>query len=274
MKLIMDQLLVELKNACGIDFSNYRSSFLKRRIAARMAQARCNTSSQYLEIVKGDPSECDRLIDAIGINFSSFFRDPIVFEILAREIAPDLLKRRQIARGSEIRVWSAGCAAGEEPYSVAILLNEATRGEHNISYRIFATDIDRSALEQAASATYPRQSLEHTKLGILDKYFIPHGEGYRLKPIVQKAVHFSNEDLTSPDSHSPTESVFGSFDIVLCRNVLIYFSRELQRLVLDKLLASLVKGGYLVLGDSDSISQEVRHRLKTIDSRNRIYQKL
>ena len=274
MEPILDQLLAELNTARGIDFSGYRSNFLKRRIAARMAHTQCDSLSQYLNLIRSDPSECDRLIDTIGINFSLFFRDPIVFEILARTVLPRLLKQKQDARKSEIRVWSAGCAAGEEPYSVAILLNEALKGENNIAYSIFATDIDRGALKQAASATYPRESLEHTKLGILDKYFAPHGDGYRLRPFIRKAVHFSREDLTSPGKLAPAESVFGTFDIILCRNLMIYFKHELKIPILNKLCKSLAKGGYLFLGDSDSISREIKPRLKTIDPGNRIYQKL
>ncbi len=123
---------------------------------------------------------------------------------------------------------------------------------------IFATDIDANALKTAAEGVYPRESFENTKLGILGEHFTAVGEGYRIRTFIRKMVWFSQDDLTSPHRFAPKHSIFGTFDLVFCRNVLIYFSLELQDRVLDKLFKSLDKGGYLILGESESLSRGMK----------------
>lgn len=239
-----------------------------------MAKAHCGDRAAYLERLRASLDECDRLIETITINVSSFFRDPMVYEALAREILPEIIGRKQMRRSKEIRVWSAGCAAGEEPYSVAILLDQALKGQKSDwSCLIFATDLDRSALERAKAATYDREQLKDTKLGVLDTYFTPHGEGHELRPFVRKMVQFSWGDLVSSEHAIPAGSIFGSFDLVLCRNVLIYFSGDVQDAIFGKLHKSLAPGGYLVLGDSETLNSKLNALLHTISQKNRIYQR-
>lgn len=235
----------------------------------------CNgDGAAYLERLEASPDECDRLIETIAINVSSFFRDPAVYEALAREVLPEIIGRKQMGRSKEIRVWSAGCAAGEEPYSLAILLDRALKGKKSEwSYLIFATDIDNSALERAKAATYGREQFKDTKLDVLDTYFTPHGGGYELRPFVRKMVQFSWDDLASAGRVAPAGSIFGSFDLVLCRNVLIYFSGDVQGAIFGKLHKSLASGGYLVLGDSETLNSETNALLQTISQKNRIYRR-
>lgn len=274
MQSLLDAVLAELRKSRGIDLSGYRRSMLKRRLAARMARLRCDDPTEYLARLQSDPSECDHLIDAIAINVSSFFRNPIVWEILAQSVLPEILERKRQAGHQEIRVWSAGCAAGEEAYSAAILIHRALKGElADWRPHIFATDIDNNALKAAAEGIYPRESFKNTKLGILDEYFTAVKRGYRLRPFIRKMVWFSHDSLTSPHGFAPKESVFGSFDLVFCRNVLIYFSLELQEAVLDKLIRSMDNGGYLLLGESESLTRKTQPRLAKVDGRNRIYLK-
>ena len=270
----VEQVSAELKRVRGIDLSGYRHAMLERRLRARMTRLDTTDFPAYLDRLRTDPHECDRLIDTIGINVSEFFRDPIVFEILAQDVLPDLIERRRRAGTREIRVWSAGCAAGEEAYSIAILLHRALKDEGSAwTTRIFGTDIDLDALVAANAGVYPTARFENTKLGVLNSYFVPDGEGYRVRPFLRKMVRFSRDDLTSPNSFAPAESVFGSFDLVLCRNVLIYFSREYQPRIVDKLCRSLAAGGCLVLGKAESLSGASEQKLAVIDRRHRIYQK-
>ncbi|HLD47674.1 MAG TPA: CheR family methyltransferase, partial [Desulfobaccales bacterium] len=174
----------------------------------------------------------------------------------------------------QIRVWSAGCATGEEAYSVAILLAQALEVEDSpcLPY-ICATDISSQALATAQTGRYHRESLETTNLGVLDRSFRPTAEGFEVIPEIRCMVHFSRDDLTSRQSLAPADSVFGSFDLVLCRNVLIYFSLDLQRLVLDKLYRALNPGGALVIGIFESLPREMESRLTAIDPPHRIFQK-
>jgi len=271
----IDHILSELRQLRGIDLSGYRRNMLERRLAARMLHLQLSDPEAYLERLGTDVAECDRLIDTIMINVSSFFRTPIVFEILAQSILPSILDAKRGRGSKEIRVWSAGCAAGEEAYSTAILVHQALKGEDRGEWRVnlFATDIDSESLEKAATAVFPREHLVNTKLGVLDAYFIPRGSDYEVRPFIREMVHFSRSDLTSPKTTAPTESIYGAFDLVLCRNLLIYFSRELQGLVFDKLYRSLAERGYLILGEAESLCAQMEAKIRIVDGRNRIFQK-
>jgi chemotaxis protein methyltransferase CheR len=270
----LDCLLGKLKQARNIDFSDYRPDLLRRRIEGRLAKLRIDDYACYLEYLENDPSEWDNLIDTIAINVSSFFRDPIVFEVVAQKLLPGIIEKRCQKATKEIRIWSAGCAGGEEPYSLAILLCEALKEEASEwAVHIFGTDIDKEALERAKQAVYSRESLMAAKLGHLDQYFDPTKGGFKLKPEVRKMVRFSNDDLAAMKTFAPTESVFGEFDMIFCRNVLIYFKPELQNRVMKKFMRSLAPEGYLILGDSEKIGAEISAGFGVVDRRNRIYKK-
>jgi chemotaxis protein methyltransferase CheR len=270
----LEAVLEELRRVRGLDLSDYRRSTLERRLAARMARLRLKDPGEYLQRLRSDPSECDQLIETIVIKVSSFFRDSLVFELLAHRVLPRIMARHRREQTRQIRVWSAGCAAGEEAYSVAIVLAQALEDEDFPWLpSICATDISPQALAAAQTGRYRRESLETTQLGILDRFFRPTAEGFEVIPEIRRMVHFSRDDLTSRHSLAPAASVFGSFDLVLCRNVLIYFSLNLQKRVHDKLYGALNPWGYLVLGMSESLPPETAPRLTAIDRPQRIFQK-
>jgi chemotaxis protein methyltransferase CheR len=264
----------EIKRVRGIDLSDYRSETLEIRLTERMKQVGCPDISHYVEYLRNDPSECDLLIDCIAINVSSFFRNPLVFDILAHRVLPDMVELKRHNNQQEIRVWSAGCANGQEPYSMAILIHEVLK-DFRLKWKshIFASDIDKEALKQAASAIYTVENLENTRMGYIERYFTRDDHGYKLQPFIQEMVQFSQEDLNSRTTIAPAESVYGTFDIILCRNVLIYFKQEQQNFVVEKLLKSLDNLGYLILGESETITGSLAPRFDVIDQRNRIYQK-
>lgn len=270
----LETILDKIKQLRGIDFSCYRRNTLIRRVSARLAKLGMEDYARYLELLENDPTECDKLIDTIAINVSSFFRNPIVCEILAQTILPQIIEKKRSSGSQNIRIWSAGCAGGEEAYSQAILIQEALKKDPSEwTVHVFATDIDKESLRRAAKADYPRQGLLNVKLGILDEYFDQTETGYMVKPEIRKMVRFSNEDLTSSTTFAPKESVFGEFDIIFCRNVLIYFNADLQHQVTNKLVRSLSSSGYLILGDSERLDNEVSTYFKVVDHRNRIYKK-
>jgi chemotaxis protein methyltransferase CheR len=270
----LEAVVKELRRVRGLDLNDYRRSTLERRLVARMANLRLKDPGEYLQRLRSDPSECDRLIEAILIKVSSFFRDPLVFELLAHRVLPLIMERHRLKHTRQIRVWSAGCSSGEEAYSVAILLAQALEEED--SYRlpyICATDVSAEALAAAQTGRYRRESLGATQLGVLESFFRPTADGFEVIPEVRRMVHFSRDDLTSRHSFAPADSVFGSFDLVLCRNVFIYFSLDLQKRVLDKLFGALNPGGFLVLGMSESLPSETAPRLSAFDQPHRIFQK-
>ncbi len=265
----MDTILKLLLEKTGTDLTGYRRPALLRRISQRLDRLGMDTD-QYLSVCRGNSDECQELINTIAINVSSFFRDTGVFETIAQTVLPPLAAKKR-----KLRIWSAGCAAGEEPYSIAIQILGVLKEpqDTDLSPLIFGTDIDHKTLKKAKRASYPRASLQNTKLGIVDTCFNAVGNRFELRDSIKKTVQFSVNDLLSRQTSAPADSIFGSFDIILCRNVLIYFSAKHKVLVQEKLYKSLVNGGYLILGDSEQLCGALKPRFKTINARNKIYQK-
>ena len=265
----LEALLEILLEQTGIDLSEYRRTTLSRRVSGRLARLGMN-ANEYLAVCRDDPDECREVVSSIAINVSSFFRDPVVYEAIAQSVLPRLAEMT-----NSLRVWSAGCAAGEEAYSIAILIQEELKKTKNTACHpmIFATDIDHDVLTRAEEALYPTNSLNDTKLRIADAYFSRVDDGFELCPAIKHLVHFSANDLLSQNVDAPAESVYGDFNIILCRNVLIYFSESKQVEALERLYRSLATGGYLVLGSSEAMCRELKSRFKTVDARNKIYQK-
>ncbi len=270
----LEQILAEVMTHTGLDFAQYRRQIVVGRVADRMAALGCATTEVYWDRLQGDQTECHALAEAISINVSRFFRNPIVFEILAQRVLPELLEKKRAAGSREFRIWSAGCASGEEPYSVAILLREVLeRDEQDWDIHIFATDIDQGALEQARKGRYSEDLLGDTKFGLIRKYFRPRGDAFEVLAELRDMVMLSKDDLTSPALDAPADSIFGAFDLILCRNVLIYLSQDFQQNVCKKLSRSLVGGGYLVLGEAERLPKDMDGGFTTLGDVNRIYRK-
>ena len=266
----IDELLEVVQKSTGMDLAGYRTPMLSRRLSERLERMGLD-ADQYISLCRHDATECAELVNTIAVHVSSFFRNPVVFEILAQSILPQLIEKTHGA----LRVWSAGCAAGEEAYSVAILIKEALKRNPGTEMHplIFATDIDRDILAKAERAVYTRESLKDTKLGWVDAWFSSLGAEFKLCDDVKTMAHFSVDDLLSPQTGVPVESIYGSFDLILCRNVLIYFSVQHQEQVLKKLYDALAHGGVLVLGNSETLVGDLKSRFRTLDAKNRIYQK-
>jgi chemotaxis protein methyltransferase CheR len=270
----LTRILDYLKEKRGFDFCGYRDAMLARRVKHRFPYTKCNDFADYYCYLQDRPQELDHLIDALTINVSRFFRDTLTFEYLAERIIPFIIYDKIKKSDRYVRVWSAGCAMGEEPFSIAILAKEFLEKERmEMDVSIFATDVDRNILEKARKACYPFEAVANVKFRLIKKYFIPMGTGFQLERSIRGRVMFSSYDLLDRRSYAPPESVFGGFDLVLCRNVLIYFSTQWQHLILDKLYRSLLKGGFLVLGESESPPEDYQHRLVRRNDCCHIYRK-
>jgi chemotaxis methyl-accepting protein methylase len=268
------EVLNLVRLASGLDVTSYCRSILSRRVDERMAAVGAEGHDRYLHLLETSPEELGRLVDSLTIKVSRFFRDPLAFEYLGEAVLPALLAAKAEGGDPGLRIWSAGCANGEEPYSVAILLRDlARRARKPLEATIFATDVDENALARGREALYPSESLENVRLGLLKSSFTSEGELYRVLPEIAEAVRFSLHDLAEPGSASPAESVFGSFDLVLCRNVLIYFEADLQQRVLERLCRSLAPGGHLLLGPAESLSGPWAGRLRHVVGCPSLYRK-
>ncbi len=267
-------ILEYLNEKRGFDFTGYHQPMLARRIGQRLTATACKGFREYLTYLQQNHGEFDHLIDIITINVSRFFRDTLTFELLADRILPAIIQEKAAAQDHSLRVWSAGCAKGEEPYSLAILIHELLCKEDVAMHRhIFATDIDGGALKDAEQAVYPLTSVEHIKHRLLTKYFTPEGPSFRLIPEIKQLVQFSFYDMLDKKHSVPPESVFGNFDLVFCRNVLIYFNSECQEAIFERLYHALARNSYLILGESETPTMTYRHHFSRVFDFSPIYRK-
>lgn len=270
LKPILDYLMGQQ----GFDFSGYHPAMLARRIGRRLAATTCKDFNEYLCFLQNNPVELDQLIDVITINVSRFFRDTLTFELIADRILPAIVLEKARSKNRSLRIWSAGCAKGEEPYSLAILLHELLEKEGvAMDLHLFATDIDGKALKEAGKALYPLGSVENIKHRLLTKYFMPEGASFRLIPEIRQRVTFSLYDMLDKRHPVPPESVFGAFDLVLCRNLLIYFNTGCQETIFERLYHSLAPRGYLVLGEAEAPTMTYRHHFSRFFDFSPIYRK-
>jgi len=270
-------ILSRLCKMYGFDFSQYREGTIKRRLARRIAVTGAGNYHDYLEILEEKPQEYSRLLNDLTIKISRFFRNQYVFERLQNEIFPDLLRSKKENNQDVLRIWCAGCAFGEEAYSVAMALVEYLKrkrekiGDYDIT--IFGTDIDEETLEKARLGVYDEEAVREVKKGILDEYFYVKGDHYQVVDSIKSLVSFTIHDLTSKRYICPPAGVVANYDLILCRNTLIYFSVPLQERVFSNLFRSLNRGGYLILGRSESIPKDLEDLFVLKNRKKRIYQK-
>jgi len=249
-----------LKTHCGFSLSGYKDKCVKRRINIRVRATQSPTSEAYGKLLTGDAAERDNLLRVLTIHVSHFFRNPSTFEKLAREILPQLLEERQC-----VRIWSVGCAGGEEPYSLALIMREhfaaALAGGQAV---IRATDVDATTLEAARDACYRPDRLTEVAPELLARWFTPDGERFRLSREIRGLVDFGQSDLNDPETSEEC-------DLILCRNVLIYFERGKQEEILNGFADTLKSGGTLVLGKSETLFGSARKRFRTVCPIERIY---
>jgi two-component system, chemotaxis family, CheB/CheR fusion protein len=228
----------------GIDFTHYKAATLLRRVARRMAIGGFETVEGYLAELTRSAQHRAALRSDLLISVTAFFRDPAVWAALEHEVIPQIVREADIEQ--PIRCWVTACATGEEVYSLAILMKEEiARSGKNLELKIFATDIDRLALERASAGVYGDHILADVGEARIRRYFIPSPKGYQVAPELREAVIFARHNLTK-------DAPFTRMDLVSCRNVLIYLQPELQHRVLANLHFSLRTGGTLVLGTAET----------------------
>jgi chemotaxis protein methyltransferase CheR len=236
----------------GHDVSRYDEAFLRSVMAKRQADTGLLSDETYIARLAADDAERQTFFAELRITFSEFFRNPLTFALLEQQILPVLADTHSGDGSRELRVWSAGCAAGQEPYSVAILLEElALARGRPLPYRIFATDLSTLELDAARRGVYALRAVQNVRMKHLERYFTAHDEEYRIAPRLASRVHYSVYDLLDEQRPSPPAGLFGDFHVILCCNVLFYFRSAMRHRILDRLCASLAPGGYLITGEAE-----------------------
>ncbi len=221
-----------------LDLNSYKDTQLQRRINTLMTRKKIGNYAEYYRIISRDRKNFGDFVDYLTINVTEFFRDIRAFQELEKKVLPGLL-----AANPRLKIWSAACSNGAEPYSVAIILDELTPGRH---HRIEATDLDPNVLQTAARGVYPPDLLRNMPVGRREKYFRSENGHYALDPQIKKRVTFRRHDLLA-DPYGQ------GFDLIVCRNVQIYFTREAQWRVNSRFSQALRPGGVLFLGASETI---------------------
>ncbi|HOI12868.1 MAG TPA: protein-glutamate O-methyltransferase CheR [Methanoculleus sp.] len=247
-----------------IKCSNYKEDYIKRRILSRMRLTNNADFEAYHKYLLANPQEQDLLKNALTINVTRFFRDPEVFEVIRREVLPELVRHK-----NSIRIWCAGCATGEEPYSLAILAHEQMLLHKDASVTIYATDIDTRALQKAMAGVYDSKALENVDEKRLRKHFISRDDGtFEVRPHIKNLVKFREHDLMSG------VPIAWYLDAVVCRNVTIYFNQKQKNDLTRLFHSALATDGYYVIGKTEYLAREVEHLFTPYNAMQKILRKV
>jgi chemotaxis methyl-accepting protein methylase len=248
----------------GFGCASYKEKCVRRRIAVRMRARGVLTFAEYAHVLDRDAHEYELLLDALTINVTKFFRNPETFAAIDRELVPPLYARVE----PQLRIWSAGCASGEEPYSLAMLMHRyaAAEGKRFDRVEVLGTDLDRASLAAAERAVYLEATLSDTAPEVRQMYFSMQSP-YRIHSDVRARVHFRRHDLLR-------EAFPEAQHLIVCRNVIIYFDRATQEALFERFAASLLPGGFLALGRVETLFGPARTLFAPVDSRERLFRRL
>jgi chemotaxis protein methyltransferase CheR len=255
-------LKTQIEDTVAFQCAGYKEKCLRRRIAVRMRARAVHTYADYARMLEEDPTEYERLVAALTVNVSKFFRNPEVWQVIGERVLPELQ-----AAGQPIRAWSAGCAAGEEAYSLSILWHEHTQATGTAPDRlqILGTDVDRPILAAAQRGEYGDFAMTDIDPALRDRWFDADGL-YRLRPAAREGVQFDHHDLMRDEFPS-------GLQLILCRNVIIYFERAVQEELFRRFHQALAPGGFLVLGKVEALFGASSALYQTVANRQRVFRR-
>lgn len=241
----------KIKKKTGIDLSLYKEAQMKRRLTSLYEKKGFRNFSDYYSAIHNDKQLLDEFLDRMTINVSEFYRNVQRWDVLDKKIFPMLL-----AQNKKLKIWSAACSTGEEPYSLAMVLSSHVP-LRDIS--ILATDLDAGVLERAKVGLYQERSLKEVPKNILEKYFINEGHHYQVKDEIKKTVQFKQQNLLGDP--------YGSgFDLIVCRNVMIYFTEEAKDQIYSDFSKALRPGGILFVGSTEQIFNPSKYDLESVET--------
>ncbi|HYE57536.1 MAG TPA: PAS domain S-box protein, partial [Rhodothermales bacterium] len=258
----LHKILAQLRVRTSHDFTSYKPATVLRRVGRRMQAHGIETLAAYLELLCTSAEEAHALFQDLLISVTSFFRDRAAFEALEKQVIPRLFEGKRA--GEKIRVWSVGCATGEEAYSLAMLLLEAAeQQQEDIGFQVFASDLSEEALEVAREGLYPDAIAADVEEERLRRFFVKEDSHYRVRGEVRKNVLFAPHSLLR-------DPPFSKLDLIVCRNLLIYLNRDLQERVFELFHYALRPGGYLFLGTAEN-AEVARDLFRTVQKKHRLY---
>ena len=264
----VSQIMRHLFKTRGLDLTGYTQGFVLRSIKKRLGRTGIYEFDRYLRLLSDSDEETSQLLAALSINVTEFFRDKGAWDSFSANVVKPLIESKSNG-GGILRIWSAGCATGQETYTVAMCILEETK-KMNSAFpfltAVVGTDISVSALDKAKDGIYSKHEVRGIPDKLLREYFVPCRGGYEVSARLHKGVRFARENLLDKPSSK-------YFDAIVCRNVMIYFSREMHDSVTMNMFEALRKGGYLMLGQTETLMGAPRNSFDVIDLENRILQK-
>ena len=254
-----------IKDKLGFNCEYYKDSHFKRRIDVRLRASGSKNYGDYVKLLKENDGERAILMDTLTVNVTNFFRNTEVYEIVEKEVLPAVIKSKGSSPLKSIKIWSAGCSIGVEAYSIAMLLDHvlgANIKRYNIS--ITGTDIDKASLQQAQQGVYSDIEMKDVGPAFLKKYFVQQGNEYHVIDSLKKMTHFKSHDMISGPK-------IKGFDIIFCRNVTIYFEKELQEKLYMDFYDGLNDNGFFVMGKTETLLGPSKDRFRPFNAKERIY---
>lgn len=255
-----------IKKNLGFNCEQYKDAHFRRRIDVRMRSTNSKNYGEYVQHLNTHKEEYQHLMDTLTVNVTNFFRNSETYEVVEKEVLPAIIKSKSTGL-KHIRIWSAGCSIGVEAYSIAILLKKVL-GDNFSKYniQITGTDIDKDIIKRAEEAIYTDVEMKEVPNDIRIKYFEKIGDNYHLKEEIKKIAKFRKNDLISGEKLT-------GFDAIFCRNVTIYFEKQLQENLYMDFYNGLNKGGFFVMGKTETLIGPSKDLFKAFNPRERIYQK-
>jgi chemotaxis protein methyltransferase CheR len=259
------KILSYLLKVKGFDGRRYKLNYIKRRVAVRMRATGTANYQEYLHFLQANPPESSFLLDRLTIHVTEFFRDPEVYQAIQNKFLTEV----EELSGEKLKVWCTACSTGEEPYSMAILLKEWENYHPGFSFVILATDIDAASIRNAERGEFSLESIRKLSKPRALRWFQQEENKVIVSTELKRAIHFRTHDLLG--KWSP---VMSGFHLILCRNLLIYLTAVQQQSLYARFAEALVPGGYLVLGQTETLLGAARQLYRCVDVHHRIYQTL
>ena len=244
---ILSDILLELNN---FDIQKYESTFVMKTLEKRMQEKLDLSESEYFAIFEINIDERLKFIDSLLVHYSEFFRNPLTFSVLEKIVFPQLICEKLKRNQHEIRIWSMACAAGQEAYSMAIILKELLANSP-INFRIFATDISPDIIQTAETGSFHSSDLNFLNLNRLNSWFKAQKDSYIISNEIKKHIEFSVFDCLDDKNAYPAKSLFGDFDLVFCANILFYYQSTYKNRIIDNARNCLSKDGLLITSETE-----------------------
>lgn len=251
MSVDYEQFIRQIKSKTGIDLSLYKEAQMKRRLTSLYEKKGCSSFREYFQMINQNQELFNEFLDRMTINVSEFYRNAKRWDILEQKILPQIIKHT-----SKPKIWSAACSTGEEPYTLAMIFSKYIPLSN---VNILATDIDENALSRAKLGIYPERSFHEIPNEMKRKYFSQEGSYYKVSDEIKRTVDFKKHNLLA-------DSFGGPFDLIVCRNVLIYFTEEAKDILYNKFSKALNSKGFFFVGSTEQIFNAVRYKLESEDT--------